>query len=66
MNLLEQTRTLLANRGDTTLVEIAEGAQVDYSWLAKFSQGRIPDASVNRVQKVHDFLARKRGARSTH
>lgn len=66
MNLLEQTRALLANRGDTTLVEIAAGAKVDYSWLSKFSQGRIPDASVNRVQAVHDFLASKRKARATH
>jgi len=66
MNLLEQTRALLASRGDTTLVEIAEGAGVDYSWLSKFSQGRIPDASVNRVQAVHNFLAQKRGARAAH
>ena len=66
INLLDQTRALLASRGDTTLVEIAAGAGVDYSWLSKLSQGRIPDASVNRVQAVHDFLAQKQGARATH
>ena len=54
--LLAQTKHLLETRGDTTLVEIAKGAGVDYSWLAKFWQGRIPDASVNKVQAVHDFL----------
>lgn len=65
ISLLDQTKILLANRGDTTLVEIAEGAGVDYSWLTKFWQGRIPDASVNKVQAVHDFLAKRKGA-TTH
>lgn len=54
--LLEQTKQLLASRGEITLVEIAKGAGVDYSWLAKFHQGRIPGPSVNKVQAVHDYL----------
>jgi predicted transcriptional regulator len=62
-NLLSETKQLLANRGATTLVEIAKGAGVDYSWLTKFWQGRIPDASVNKVQAVHDYLNQ---ARRTH
>lgn len=66
ISLLEQTKTLLANRGETTLVEIAAGAGVDYSWLSKFWQGRIPDASVNKVQKVHDFLAARTSSRTQH
>jgi hypothetical protein len=64
ISLLEQTRALLDNRGDITLVQIAAGAEVDYSWLTKFSQDRIPDPSVNRVQAVHDFLATAKRQRS--
>lgn len=27
-----------------------------YSWLTKLAQGTIPDPSVNRVQRLYDFL----------
>lgn len=58
-SLLEQTKTLLQTRRQT-LNQIATGANVDYSWLAKFSQGRIPDPSVRKVQAVHDYLSEHR------
>lgn len=57
--LLDRTYRLLANRRDLdlTLKDIAEGADVDESWLAKFNRKVIPSPGVNLVQKVHDFLA---------
>jgi hypothetical protein len=36
--------------------EIAAGSCVDYEWLSKFSQGRISDPGVRKVQRLHDFL----------
>lgn len=55
--LLDRTLKLIEHRGDLTYVEIAEGAEVGIDWFSKFARGEIPDASVNRVQRVHDFLA---------
>lgn len=33
-----------------------------YSWLTKLAQGRIPEPSVNRVQRLYDYF-RSRDAR---
>lgn len=38
---------------------IAEEADVDYSWLSKFSRGVFPDPSVRRVERVYSVLAAK-------
>jgi hypothetical protein len=39
---------------------IAAGADVDYSWLTKFSHGKIPGASYQKVARVAAFyMARK-------
>jgi hypothetical protein len=55
-NLLEQTRQMLS-RETATHQAIADGAGVGYHWLVKFSQGRIPDPRISRIQKLHDFLS---------
>jgi hypothetical protein len=39
--------------------EVAEGAGVGYWWFIKFSQRAIPNPTVNNVQAVHDYLARR-------
>lgn len=36
---------------------IAEEADVDYSWLSKFSRGVFPDPSGRRVERVYRVLA---------
>ena len=56
-NWLEQTRRLL-QEATMPRREIALAAGVDYEWLAKFSQGRIFDPGVRKVQALHDFLIR--------
>ena len=53
--LLEDTQRLLKS-AKTPRREIARGAAVGNEWLAKFSQGRINDPGVRKVQRLHDFL----------
>jgi transcriptional regulator with XRE-family HTH domain len=53
--LLDATYRLLAAR-DITLKEIAELAELDESWVAKFNRRAIPNPGVNLVQQLHDFL----------
>ena len=56
-NLLDRARELLAGRPqDLSLVKIAAETGLDYSWLSKFSQGRIPNPGVKSVQTLHDYL----------
>lgn len=54
--LLDTTMELLAQRGDLTLEQVAQGAGVGYSWLTKLNAGAIPKPGVHPVQKVHDWL----------
>jgi len=30
--------------------------EIDYSWLSKLVQGRIKDPSVNKIQRLYDYL----------
>jgi hypothetical protein len=63
MSLLNVTKTLLEKRieAGTSLRQIARESDgtVEYEWLAKFSQGKVDDPGVNRVQALHDCLAKK-------
>lgn len=59
-SLLDRTLSLLEEKSpELTLVKIAEDTELDYSWLCKFSQGRIPNPGVNGVQTLHDYLDRQ-------
>ena len=49
---LAQTR-LSAERRE--LSAVAVGAEVDYSWLTKFSLGQIPGASYHKVARVASY-----------
>lgn len=40
------------------LVDIARETELDYSWLSKLAQRRIPDPSVNKIQKLADYFRR--------
>ena len=54
--LLARTYRLL-DIVDVSYGEIAAGAQVDKNWVAKFVTRSIDEPGVNKVQRVHDFLA---------
>jgi hypothetical protein len=53
--LLEKTLEMLRNC-DLTLTEIATKSNLGLEWLKKLKAGLIPDPSVNKIQKLHDFL----------
>lgn len=66
MSLLTRTQVLLQRRmnGEESLRQIAamSGGAVDYEWLVKFASGKVKDPGVNRVQALHDFLAKSKAA----
>jgi hypothetical protein len=35
---------------------IAKNTELEYSWLTKLAQGRIPDPSVNKIQRLADYF----------
>lgn len=37
---------------------IALGVSVSPAWVSMFRRGLIPNASANRVQRLHDFLVK--------
>jgi hypothetical protein len=53
--LHERTLELLRT-SDKSTADIASGADVNFYWLRKFRGGGFEDPSVNRVQKVYEFL----------
>lgn len=61
MTLFETTMALLNARPRTlTLSTIAQDSGVGHEWLSKLSQGKMADPSVHKVQRVHDYLARRK------
>lgn len=55
--LLQKTLELLRNC-DLPLTEIATKSNLGLEWLKKLKAGSIPDPSVRRIQRLHDFLVR--------
>ena len=63
-SLLTRTKRLLADRGELSLREIAEGAGVGHEWLRSFAYGdRIKDPGVTRLEKLHNFLTEYQAAK---
>lgn len=60
-SFLDNTYKLIEESG-LTQRQIADGAGVSYWWYIKFAQRSITDPGVDRVQKVHDFLAARKAA----
>jgi transcriptional regulator with XRE-family HTH domain len=55
MNQIEQTINQLQERkGDW--VEIAQRADVSYSWITKFAQGKIPNPGILTLNKLSQIL----------
>lgn len=53
--LMERTRHLLG-QCDKTLPQIAEDTKISFYWLRKFKSGSIVDPSVNKVQRLYEYL----------
>jgi len=52
------SRTLdLLKQSGVPLPEIYKETQLPYYWLKKFRSGEIKDPSVNRVQRLYEYLA---------
>lgn len=54
-SLLLRTIQLLKER-ECSLPEVQAGTGLPWYWLRKFGTGEIKDPSVNRVQKLFEFL----------
>lgn len=55
-SLLDRTKKLLADRGDATFREIADGAEVPIEWLKSIHYGRIDNPGVKTLEKLHAYL----------
>lgn len=57
-------RELQARKGEWP--RIASETDLDYSWLTKLAQGRIPDPGVNKVERLAFYFkgARRRSSKS--
>jgi hypothetical protein len=62
--LLQKTLELLRNC-DLPLTEIATKSNLGVEWLKKLKAGSIPDPSVRRIQRLHDYLVRYDSQRKT-
>jgi len=55
-SLLRVTRDLFARRTES-IPYIAVKAGVPFYWLMKFADGTTKDPSVNRVQRLYEYLS---------
>jgi hypothetical protein len=51
-------RELQARKGDWP--KISADTELDYSWLTKLAQGRIPDPGVNKIEKLAEYFKDRR------
>ncbi len=57
--LLERTYALL-DESDISLPELFKQTGVPFYWLRKFKQREVKHPSVNRVQRLYEFLSGRR------
>lgn len=54
-------RTLeLLQASDKSLPLIYKETDIPFYWLRKFSSGTVPNPSVNRVQRLYEYLSGKK------
>lgn len=58
-SLYQRTMQLLVET-DYTLLEIHNQANLPYYWLKKLKEGTVKDPSVNKIQGLYEFLAKRR------
>lgn len=59
MTLFEKTVQLLRETKKTQK-QIAEETGLGYWWITTLSQGKVQDATVNKVQKLYEYLSGKK------
>ncbi len=59
LSLMTETQRLLKQRS-RTLLDVANDTGIPFYWLRKFHYGEIDNPSVNRVQKLYEYLAGKK------
>ena len=58
--LFQRTHRLLHERDATlSLMDIYDATGISFHWLTKFAAGKITDPSVNTVQRLYEYLAKK-------
>lgn len=55
-SLFDRTCSLL-RATDKSLPEVASGTGLPVSWLKKLKYDKIDDPSVNRIQRLYEFLS---------
>ena len=55
-SLLDRTKKLLADRGDTSLREIADGADLGLEWVKSIAYGRSDNPGVKPLEKLYSYL----------
>ena len=60
-DLYSRTMNLL-RRDPRMLKEIAVGADVNLHWLSKFKQGRFSNPGVRTIERLHNFLSKRKAA----
>lgn len=55
-SLLDRTKKLLHERGDTSLREIAEATGINEHWLRSFSCDRADNPGIQRLETLHNYL----------
>jgi predicted transcriptional regulator len=56
LSLMNETLRLLKERNQT-LPEVASATDIPFYWLRKFHYGEVKNPSVNRIQKLYEFLS---------
>lgn len=59
LQLMRRTQALL-DSDDRSLAEIFKQSGLPFYWLKKFKAGRIKQPSVNRIQKLYEFLTQSK------
>lgn len=57
-SLMEITRQMLKD-SQKSLPEIYKESGIPFYWLRKFASGEIKNPSVNRVQRLYEYLSGK-------
>lgn len=52
--LMQRTIALMQGKD---LIRLSVDADVNYHWLKKFAKGQVDNPSVNRVQRLYEFLS---------
>lgn len=56
---LYNTTLDLLTKTDIPMTTIASETALPYDWLKQLRRGKIPNPSVNRIQKLYEFLTNR-------